>query len=364
MKLINILFNYKKSSHNQVLGVERCFLDYSKNYIAKGDEVVSVMKNGMIYKDEMLKTGSKVVEMSAFGKGDILSMIKMTLLFLRFDADIAICHSGRALFFARIAKLVSRRKFPIVVIDHGVNPKKFLKADYVLTVNSFFNKELVKAGKDPKTAFTIPNMTEVPKGFVPPVKEKFGKKIRVGSLGRLFPEKCFDKMVQAMAILRDRGIECEYVIGGVGHMEDHLNNLAKELKVEDNFKILGWTTDKDKFFNSIDLFVLPSSGETFGIVLLEAMLYKTPIITSNSWGPDEVIDQDRTGLKVCIQDARKIPTLLADAIEKMVNDEESARKMAENAYNELMEKYTSEIVMKKLDDTIVHIVQREKRLTT
>ena len=47
-----------------------------------------------------------------------------------------------------------------------------------------------------------------------------------------------DKMVKALPILRERGIECEYVIGGVGYQEDFLNQLARDLKVENNFKIL------------------------------------------------------------------------------------------------------------------------------
>ena len=70
----------------------------------------------------------------------------MNCIFLRFNPDIIICHSGRALTFARIARILIFKKIPIAVIDHGINPIKFLKADYVLTVNSFFSIELIKAG--------------------------------------------------------------------------------------------------------------------------------------------------------------------------------------------------------------------------
>jgi glycosyltransferase involved in cell wall biosynthesis len=202
-------------------------------------------------------------------------------------------------------------------------------------------------------------MIEVPKNFSPLVKKPFGKVLKLGSLGRLYPEKYFDKVLRAMAILKNRGVECEYVIGGVGHMKDSLEQLAKELGLEKNFKILGWTDDKIKFFDSIDIFILPSFGETFGIVLLEAMLYSTPIITSNSWGPDEIITNGINGLKVSKDDANAMPALLADAIEKLRNDENLARKLAANAYEGFFKNYSAEKVGEKLNEMVKLVVSRD-----
>ena len=349
MKIINILFNYKKATHDKrVLGVERCFIDYAKQLISNGDKVFSVVKSNMVYRDEVKKTGSGLLELPAFSQGDIFSILRLAILFFTFRPDVIICHSGRAMSFARVARLFYYRKIPIIAIDHGINATKFLKADYILTVNSFFSKKLIEAGKPADRALVIPNMIEPPQNFSPLVKQSFRKPLKLGSLGRLYQEKFFDKTLRAMAILRDRGIECEYVIGGVGPMEQPLNALAKELGLEKNFKILGWTDDKRNFFDAIDIFILPSFGETFGIVLLEAMLYSTPIITSNSWGPDEIIAEGIDGLKVSKDDAEAMPTLLADAIERLMNDQEFAKKLATKAYEKFFANYTAEMVGKKL----------------
>lgn len=351
MKVVNILFNHKKSVHdNKVLGVERCFIDYSRYLILKGAQVASVLKSNMVYAEELKKTGCKTLELPSYNQGDIFSIFRLAILFFNFKPDVAICHSGRALSFARSARFLTRKKFPIIAIDHGINPTKFMKADYVLAVNSHFSRELIKAGKPADRALVIPNMIEVPKDFSPLVKKPFRKPLKLGSLGRLYSEKYFDKVLRAMKILRDRGIESEYVIGGVGPMEKPLNDLAKELQLEKNFKILGWTTDKRKFFDEIDIFILPSFGETFGIVLLEAMLYSTPIITSNSWGPDEVISQGVDGLKVSKDDEEAMPALLADAIEKLMNDENYAKQLALKAQEKFFANYTADIVTKKLYD--------------
>jgi glycosyltransferase involved in cell wall biosynthesis len=142
------------------------------------------------------------------------------------------------------------------------------------------------------------------------------------------------------------------------YQEDFLNSLAKEIGVENNFKILGWTSDKKSFFDSIDIFILPSFGETFGIVLLEAMLYNTPIITSNSWGPDEIIEEGIDGLKIPREDGEKMPELIADAIERLVKDEEFAKQLAKNASNKFFATYTCEKVGKKLSDIVEMIIKK------
>ncbi len=358
MKIVNILFNYKKSTNEKrILGVERCFIDYAKYLIANGNDLLSVTQPSMVYAEEVKKTNSQFLELLAFGKADVFSMLRLTLAFFQFKPDAVICHSGRALFFARAARFLTIKKFPIIAVDHGVNPKKFLKADYVLTVNSHFSNELIKAGKSANRALVIPNMIEVPQNFAPLVKKPFSKKIKLGSLGRIYPEKYFDKVLPAMAILRDRGIESEYVIGGVGPMEKSLNDLAQQLKLEKNFKILGWVKDKRNFFDAIDIFILPSESETFGIVLLESMLYSTPIITSNSWGPENIIAQEIDGIKVSKDDAKEMPKLLADAIEKLINDEVLAKNLAAKAQEKFFAQYAAEVVGKKLHKIIENAVQ-------
>ncbi|MBM3579863.1 MAG: glycosyltransferase family 4 protein [Alphaproteobacteria bacterium] len=359
MRIANLLFNYKKSaSDNQILGVERCFIDYTKHLILNGHEVVSVTKPKMVFADEVRKTGSKFFEVAARGQADIFSIFHLLWILCRFSPDVVVCHSGRALFFARTARFFCLKKFPLVAVDHGIKPQKFLSADYVLTVNSYFSGELVKAGMLKDRALVIPNMIELPKDFVLPVKPKFRKPLRVGSLGRLYPEKFFDKMVRALPILQARGIECDYVIGGVGPQEVLLYDLARELGVEKNFKILGWTTDKQTFFDEIDVFILPSWGETFGIVLLEAMLYNTPIVTSNSWGPDEIIADGVDGLKVSKDDQEKMPELIADAVERLAKNEEFARQLAAKAHQKFLQNYQSEMVGKKLSEILTKIAKK------
>jgi glycosyltransferase involved in cell wall biosynthesis len=105
---------------------------------------------------------------------------------------------------------------------------------------------------------------------------------------------------------------------------------------------------------------LPSFGETFGIVLLEAMLYSTPIISGDSWGPNEIIKNEFNGIKVSISDNEKTPKLIADAVEKLVNDEKLAKELAENAYQEFFKKYTTGEVINYLEEICKKVVKMGK----
>jgi len=361
MKVVNILLNYHKASHNnKVLGVERCFVDYSKYLTIKGVKVVSVIKSKIFLLEEIKKTNSQVVELPAVNQGDIYSILKLAWVLFKYNPDLIICHSGRALIYARLARFLIFKKIPTLVIDHGIKPAKFLKADYILTVNSFFSKELIKAGRPADRSLSIPNMIEVPQDFKELIKPPFAKIIRLGALGRLAEEKNFDKVIRAIKILKDQNIEAEFSIGGVGVEKSKLENLAKELGVENNFKILGWIDDKRNFFSNIDIFVLPSKFETFGIAILDAMLYSTPIITSNSWGPDEIIEDGVTGLKISKDDDSQIANLIAEAIKKLINNQELVKTMTHNAKREFFSKYTAEIVSDKLYKICEKIIAENK----
>ncbi len=163
-----------------------------------------------------------------------------------------------------------------------------------------------------------------------------------------------------MAILRDRVLEGEFLLGGVGPQEKNLKEIAKELNLKKQFRILGWASQKRDFLDSVDIFVLPSAYETFGIVLLEAMLYSTPIITSNSWGPDEIIADGVDGLKVSRDDADLVPKLLADAIERMIKNEEFAKGLAVKASEKFFANYSADKVIAKLNGIIAMVVAKKK----
>lgn len=354
MRIVNILFNQKGPELQRIAGVEQSFIDYATIFSGEGHEVLSIARPDSPYKALLTKERSKVCEVKLSTNVDIFSIVKMTIAILRFRPDAIICHSGRAFIFARIAKFFLQ--VPIIAINHGTNAIKFLKADYVFNVNSFICKEIIDLGKDPKTCFVMPNMLQIPKDFTPPTKKIRHNPLIIGGLGRLSGEKAYNVSIRAVAILKSRGIIVNLHVGGSGALESYLRNLAKELGVEDQIKFLGWVKNKRTFFEDIDIFVLPSRYETFGIVILEAMLYKTPMIVADSWGPKDIIRDGVDGLLFSRDNEDEMPEPLANQIEKLYNDEELSRKMAESAYQRFWEKYSFDVVKKQIENLLTDIL--------
>lgn len=360
MRVVNILFNYKKSSGDiHIAGVEKVFVDYSEFLVKAGHQVLSITKPKMSYRSNIIKCGSKLLEVGAMGHADILSMGRIIYNIFKFKPDVIVCHSGRALFMAKAASILF--KIPTVAVNHGSNLNKFLTADYIFNVNSYFNQEIINLGKDASRVFIVPNMIHVPENFSLPINKIRHQPFRIGSLGRLSGEKAYNLIIRALKVLKDRGIEVECHIGGLGPQLEYLENLANEFDVINQVKFLGWVGDKEKFFREIDAFVLSSRFETFGIVLLEAMLYKVPMIIADSWGPKDIIEDGVDGLLFSRDNEKEMPELIANLVEKLIKDKDYADRLADNAYNKFHQKYSNEVVSKYIESLLEKIVKNKRK---
>ncbi|NRP28746.1 GDP-mannose-dependent alpha-mannosyltransferase [Marinobacterium sp. xm-d-420] len=117
--------------------------------------------------------------------------------------------------------------------------------------------------------------------------------IRLGFLGRMTPEKGILTLIKAVSKVH-LPIKIKLVIGGDGPEFEAAKNLSKQLDIDACF--LGWIELKENFFNQIDVLVIPSESETFGIVALEAMIRKIPVISTPTNGTKSIINNRLSGL--------------------------------------------------------------------
>lgn len=140
---------------------------------------------------------------------------------------------------------------------------------------------------------------------VPPAAERAGpgraaagRPVRVLSVTRLHPgePKGIDLMLHAIATLP----EVEYTVVGTGDALPGLRRLAEELGVAARVRFAGALSDaeRDAELQRCDVFALPSRGEGFGIVYLEAMAYAKPCLGASVGGVPEVVADGETGLLV------------------------------------------------------------------
>ncbi|MGB9702739.1 MAG: glycosyltransferase family 4 protein [Candidatus Kapaibacteriota bacterium] len=115
---------------------------------------------------------------------------------------------------------------------------------------------------------------------------------------------------------------------GEGEHKNIYQELVTKLGLSDKVRFLGFRKDLPELLNASDLFVLPTLSETLGIVLLEAMASRLPVIGTNSGGVPELIQNGHNGFLFEPKDNETLKELII----KIYKDKYTTQQMAENAF--------------------------------
>lgn len=164
----------------------------------------------------------------------------------------------------------------------------------------------------------------------------------VAFLGAQTRDKGAFTLVEAVARLNQDGLGVQLVCAGPEseRLEAFVQNQPQEIRhvLRDQMRVLGVVTDrmKHQLLAACDVLALPSRVDTFGIVLLEAGLHGKPVIGADAGGIPEVVDPGNTGLLVPFGDV----SALADAIRKVVTNQELATRLGEAGRERVLQEYT------------------------
>ncbi len=138
----------------------------------------------------------------------------------------------------------------------------------------------------------------------------------LGMVCRIVEQKGIAYALQAFSRLQDRFPEAHLIIAGDGELTDALKAASRELGIAERVHWLGWRSDGADLIGAFDILLLPSLWEGFGLVLLEAMSRRVPVIASRVSAIPEVVVDGETGILV---EARDVPAL-ADAMSRLLGD--------------------------------------------
>lgn len=266
-------------------------------------------------------------------------------IFFKFKTDADIIHCLFEFPYAFIArKIAYQNKIPFILGTqgtYGIQPLHFFPEKYL--VKSIYNsaEEIVVPSVFTKTLLTYDSKTKTPiriihnpvnferfQGFdkneVEKIKNSFGGRKILLTVGGLKSRKGQDLVIRALAQLRKSNDVYHYVVIGGGEKKNALMQLAETLKISDRVSFLGEVDGQQlvNYFHASFLYVhTPIMNqwqfEGFGIVYLEASACKKPIVATDSGGiRDAVIDQ-QTGLVVSDGDVSGI----AQAIDRFNSDQ-------------------------------------------
>jgi len=147
-------------------------------------------------------------------------------------------------------------------------------------------------------------------------------RIILGTVCRLEPQKGIKYLLLAMKTILTKFPEAKLEIVGTGSLLNELQSLSNKLGISNSIKFLGKFTDVIPFYKRMDIFVLPSLYEGFGIVILEAMAMGIPIIATNVDGIKEVVINGESGILV----PPKNPEALANAVNYLIEKPQITKK--------------------------------------
>jgi glycosyltransferase involved in cell wall biosynthesis len=170
----------------------------------------------------------------------------------------------------------------------------------------------------------------------------------INTIGRLSPQKNHACLIKAFSIVRER-TQSRLVIIGEGPLRQSLEELARIVCVAEDTWFAGYQNNPYKFLARSTVFVLPSKWEGFPNVLLEAMVCRVPVISTDvDFGPREIIDHGKTGFLVSSDD----PEILADQILYILENRSGTaiKGIISNARKKVETEFSLEVMVKKYQE--------------
>jgi len=182
---------------------------------------------------------------------------------------------------------------------------------------------------------------ERPQSFVLGTKEH---PLKLLSVGRLEWKKGYEFALQAVKLLQDQGIECDYRIIGEGEHRTALEFARHQLDIKENVQFLGALSHEQviEHLAWADVFLHPSVSEGFCNAVLEAQAVGLPVVCSDAGGLPENVADGVTGFVV----PRRDPAALAEKLVVLANNPDMCKSFGEAGVVRVKNQYTIE---KQLD---------------
>lgn len=174
------------------------------------------------------------------------------------------------------------------------------------------------------------------------------------SVSNLIESKGIQYNIKAMSKLIHHFPNMVYLIIGDGPYKKKLTDLVNELNLNNYVKFLGELSHNKvmKYMDACDIFSMPSWRETFGLVYLEAMYLKKPVILCENQGIDGAIRHRYSGMIVPPHSVEPI----VDCVKELLINSDLNREISKNGYNIVLNNYTWEEVGKKTKEVYLNLV--------
>lgn len=385
--MVNVCHVYWFYPPAAIGGIETFLQSVSEKYVEKGNEVTIVTGSyGFKSKKENNVNVIRTEFFERYRKGiDPIKQEEEACDFLMKVIEknkIQILHVHNFHFTHNVSHILAahraarNKKIPIILHVHGPGSaatSDFLLSnvgwDKVISVSKFVATEVYEKGVDGETLEVIYNGTNT-EWFKPGSKnEELLKKIDVDSEkivfgtpsrlitsgGKIVERKGYFTIMKALSLLKERRDDFVWILTGgkfpnqemMESAKNKMMDYARIYGIEDNVKICVEISHEDmpSFYNSLDLMLLPSIDEPFGLSTIESMSCGTVAIGANSGATTEIIRSGVDGF--IIQPENHIE--LADLLVKLMANDDSRKTVGMNSRRTIVERFSIDKLVESLD---------------
>ncbi|WP_018248127.1 glycosyltransferase family 4 protein [Orenia marismortui] len=367
MKRLNILQIHSAKAFG---GGEVHLYQLVRELSQRGHNLTLVIRDNLV--DKFSDLNIDINPMSLKNVLDFVSLFKLVRIIKEKQIDIIHAHRGKDYWLAIMAASLANRA-KVVITRHILKPlgKTYLhhhlynKISKIIVVSNGVKRILINENNLPldkvELIYNGVDLSEfrASKFDSSSLKEDFeieDQDIVVGTVGRLAENKNQKFILEVASKLKAQIKDIKYLIVG----EDDSSNKYYKAKLEEMVQgfnlnkqvyLTGFRKDIPALMNLIDILIVPSKEEAFGIVAIEAMAMKKPVIASKVGGLTEVIQDGKTGFLLPL----KIDSF-AEKIKELVNNSKLRSEMGEAGYKRVLNNYTIETMINKTEKVYYDIV--------
>ena len=314
---------------------------------------------------------------------DLMALWELVRLIKREKYDIIHTHNSKAGFIGRLAGKISG--IPIIIHTvHGFAFHAFEKswcrklfiylerfaarfADRLIVVSEPLEEWGLELNIGKRSQYiTIYDGIEIEKFTldfdIAKKKQELGIKVDdlvVGVVAKLWEGKGHECILYAAKEIMKRTPNVKFMFVGEGYLRDRLEERVKDLGLGDYIIFTGFRADIAEINAIFDIAVLASFFEGLGRVLLEAMVLAKPVVATRVGGIVDVVDDGENGFLVEPNDS----DALAEAIIKLLSDEELRFKMGEAAKNKIDRRFSAETMVSKIKELYGALIDKKLSLS-
>lgn len=330
-------------------GAERLLLDLCRSLDNNRFHctVIATVHGGPL-EAEFQRLGIQTVVLQKRTKLGLEILFPLVKLLRHMDPDIVHTHLFGGDTWGRIAAIIARVP-TIISTEHNINKDEGITKQLVKKILSLFTNRIIAVSESVReyalhTDLLAPELMTVIYNGIDisrfPYREHVitADSVRASVIGRLAPQKGHRALLQAIPaiVARYPGFSLEIV--GEGPTRASLEQQVRDLHIGAYVRFIGARVVDAEYYHSLDLVIMPSLWEGFGLVATEAQACGIPVLASNIPGLNEIVRDGSTGITF----APDSPDAISAALTRALSDPQSLVTYARVARKQVEERFTME----------------------